>query len=523
MSNQDTMTSKTHLPPTPEAQSMETAIEGIRRMFVDKVQHDHIVDEQQTPAKRAAFIKQHGSAHGVFQVVDNLDKKYQVGLFQPGARFDAWVRYSSDVPDERADKNTTVGIGIKLFAVPGEKALEEDRFATTLDFILQNTEVFFAADAMEMCEFKTAAINGTLDAFLQDHPETARILDEMGKRTVESVLTEPLWSCIPYKFGEDDYCKFVITTQSVAEPNTPADKEAAGYLAKDMQERLYNGDVRLDFFVQLRNNPETQSIISARSLWKESEAVPVKVATLTLPKQNILARGQGAYGESLAYNIWRTLPELAPVGSIADARKVVYRSSAQVRRNVNGETIGEPTEPRLPEAPKPPYQPTFEQPWPPSKEERVENFDGVGELLIDKNHYYDYQYFAVSTRDMPQSVKITTTQQPVSGITSDKVIQLDNTERNKGALRIVFHPQYGTVNSVRFGASVLSEHAAGYVKIIAENQAGEASSMPVMLFQGAGRVTIDADPNNAIVALNIHYIEGLTRLELDDFHISYGA
>ncbi|MDR5615774.1 hypothetical protein [Arsenophonus sp.] len=51
-----------HVHLTPESQDMETAIEGIRRMFVDKVQRDHIVNNRQTPARRAAFIKQHGSA-----------------------------------------------------------------------------------------------------------------------------------------------------------------------------------------------------------------------------------------------------------------------------------------------------------------------------------------------------------------------------------------------------------------------------------------------------------------------------
>lgn len=530
MSNKETMKPEALLSPRGETDTMETAIEGIRRMFVDKVQHDHIVDERQTPARRAAFIKQHGSAHGVFQVVDNLDKKYQVGIFQPGARFEAWVRYSSDVPDERPDKNTTVGIGIKLFGVPGDKALEEDVKATTLDFILQNTEVFFAADAIEMVEFKAAALNGTLDAFLQDHPETARILDEMGKRTVESVLTEPLWSCIPYQFGEHDYCKFVIRTQSVAEPDAPADKEAPGYLAKDMQERLYNGEVRLDFYVQLRNNPDTQSITSARSLWKEDEAVPVKVATLILPQQNILARGQGTYGETLSYNIWRTLPALKPIGSIADARKVVYRSSAQVRRNVNGQSIAEPSEPRLPGAPTPPYQPTFEQPWPPAKAQQqdqentvTENFDAVAELLLEKNKYHDYQYFAVSTRDMQQSVRITDTQHPVAGITAGKVIHFDNTARRQDTLRIVFHPAAGKVKRVRFSVSVAFDNPVFAMHVKALDDKDMPVTMDIALLQGEGRATIEADPGKTISALAFHCNEQLASLELDDFRITYVA
>jgi hypothetical protein len=354
----------TVLPP-PEAGSMQSAIEAIRRLFVDKVQHDHIVNEKQTPAKRAAFIKQHGSAYGVFQVNDDLEEKYRVGIFQPGAYYPAWMRFSSDIPDERPDKNSTVGIGLKLFHVPGEKALEEDVHADTLDFVLQNTEVFFAADAMEMAEFKTAAVNGTLDSWLVDHPETAAILASMDK-PVDSVLTERLWSCIPYKFGPNDYCKYVLSVQSATEPTTPIDMDEPNYLAKDLLERLRNGGARLDFFVQLRTEAN-ESLINARSVWDEKTAVPRKVATLIIPQQNIDARGQAEYGESLSYNIWRTLIDMAPVGSIADARKVVYRSSAQTRRDVNGQSVGEPTQPRPPGAPIPPYEPTFDEPWPPSK------------------------------------------------------------------------------------------------------------------------------------------------------------
>lgn len=369
MSNQKSVNPTNKLPPTPESQNTATAIEAIRRMFVDVVQYRNIVNEQQTPAKRAAFIKQHGSAYGIFQVNDDLDEKYRIGIFQPGFEYPVWVRYSSDIKDNVPDKNSTVGIGIKLFNVPGEKALEEDADATTLDFILQNTEVFFAADAREMSEFKTAALNGTLDIFLQEHPETARILNEMENRTVESVLTETLWSCIPYKFGENDYCKYELKNPSSDIPEKPTDKNDPDYLAKDLQKRLLEGEVRLDFNIQLRNNPKTQSIISARSLWKLDEAIPVKVATLILPQQKVLARAQNEYGESLSFNPWRTLKEMIPVGSIAEARKVVYRSSAQVRRHVNGQVIGEPTEPRAPGAPTPPYSPTFEEPWPPAKGE----------------------------------------------------------------------------------------------------------------------------------------------------------
>jgi hypothetical protein len=79
----------------------------------------------------------------------------------------------------------------------------------------------------------------------------------------------------------------------------------------------------------------------------------VHVATLVLPRQDITDRGQAVYGETLAWNPWHTLPAHAPVGSIADARRVVYQASARVRRDTNGQPIAEPREVR-PDGPFPP-------------------------------------------------------------------------------------------------------------------------------------------------------------------------
>ena len=54
----------------------------------------------------------------------------------------------------------------------------------------------------------------------------------------------------------------------------------------------------------------------------------------------------GHYGENLAFNPWHCLPEYEPAGSISQARRLVYASSATERRNVNGVTTREPDEPK---------------------------------------------------------------------------------------------------------------------------------------------------------------------------------
>lgn len=129
-----------------------------------------------------------------------LPEALRVGLFGRAAEFPAWVRFSADVQPGVPDIRGTVGVGIKLFGVDGEKLLEPDQAATTHDFILQNHDVFFVDTAYDMCAFTCESLNGRGEAYKEAHPITAQVLEDMEK-TVVSALTTPYWSGLPYTFG----------------------------------------------------------------------------------------------------------------------------------------------------------------------------------------------------------------------------------------------------------------------------------------------------------------------------------
>ena len=107
--------------------------------------------------------------------------------------------------------------------------------------------------------------------------------------------------------------------------------------------------------VQRRTSPETMPLDQATVEWLGTG--DVQVATLVIPRQDITARGQVEYGQSLAFNIYRVPPEQAPVpeSSLAMVRKAVYVASSAVRHWANGQPRGEATEPRDPTPP--PLQP----------------------------------------------------------------------------------------------------------------------------------------------------------------------
>jgi hypothetical protein len=331
---------------TPPCDCGKDPIAALKTMFVDIVQGRRIAAGQD-PAQRPVFLRFHGAARGEFVVRPDLPADLKVGVFARD-RFPAWVRFSSDLP-AGPDFKTTVGVGVKLFEVPGRKLLEPETEATTLDFILQNFDVFFVDTAKDMCEFTYAGVVlKDYESYLKKHPKTAQILKDMAQ-VVPSVLATAYWAILPFAFGPDRYVKYKLEPETVpGGPLTPPDTVDPYYMHADLRRRLLAGESRFRFLVQLRTDPDPKKmpLDAATERWSEAASPFVHVATLVLPPQDVDARGQAAYGESLAYNIWRTLPEHAPVGTIAEARKVVYRASAELRRNVNGQPLGEPALPR---------------------------------------------------------------------------------------------------------------------------------------------------------------------------------
>ncbi|MGO1001231.1 LodA/GoxA family CTQ-dependent oxidase [Lysobacter sp. CA196] len=349
------------LPPSPCGCDSDP-ISALTALFVDYYQGRGMAAGRD-PATRPVFLRLHGAAHGRFVVNPDLPESLRVGVFAQGPEFPAWVRFSADVQPGQPDLKGTTGIALKLFGVEGRKLLEPDQDATTHDFILQNHDVFFVDTAKDMCEFTCQSLHGQGDEYLQAHPTTARILEDMEK-TVESVLTTDYWSVLPSRFGEGRAVKYKLEPLDAPAPDAPPNYEDPFYLRADLHARMHRGPARFRFLVQFQSNDRDMPIDAATVRWSEQASPPIQLGTLELPLQDLNARGQSGYGENLAFNPWHALPEHMPLGSIADARKVVYRTSAANRRNVNGIALAEPAAPRPAE-----YAPGVD--YPKAKDTRV--------------------------------------------------------------------------------------------------------------------------------------------------------
>lgn len=315
----------------------------LTEMFVHVGQENRI-RLGQWPAERAVFRKTHGVASGRLEMAHDIPDELKVGVFAH-QRLDAWVRFSSDTTPDAPDLGSTVGIGIKLFGVAGPKALGDD--GDTADFIMQNFPVFFVDDAREMVEFTYAGVVARdYPGYLSD-PDHARcnaILNRMAAKVEGSVLTASYWALLPFRSGADRFVKYRLEPETAPENVANDDPN---YLGVDLCRRLAKREYRFRFMVQLRTNPDTMPLEQATVPWPEDESPFIQVATLVLAQQDVATRGQRAYGEALAFNIWRLPPEQAPFGSIAEARKVAYAEGARVRHEANGQGLQDPPQPRL--------------------------------------------------------------------------------------------------------------------------------------------------------------------------------
>jgi len=295
------------------------------------------IERGQQPAERAVFRKQHGIAYGNFVINKDIEERFKLGIFA-GDSYECAVRFSSDTTPTSPDLHSTLGVGLKLFGIDGENILDG---GTNADFIMQNIDRFFARDAQQMCSFTTAGvIDRDYDSYIEKHPELAAILQAMTKEEA-SVLSASYWAILPFKLGDEQIVKYRLVPENMYK-GTPFNEN--DYLKIDLERRLLKEEATFRFEIQLRTNPETMPIDDAQVVWSTEESPYICIAKLHLTQQNVASIGQAEFGSNLAFNIWRTLSEHEPLGSIAEVRKVVYAASAEARHQANGELLEEPKE-----------------------------------------------------------------------------------------------------------------------------------------------------------------------------------
>jgi len=309
------------------------------------------IREQYQPghARRDAHPKAHGIVRAEFRVNASIPNNLAKGIFVPGKTYEAWIRFSNGLQDDD-NKDDARGMAIKMMGVSGEKLLEDERNATTQDFIMINHPVFFSNEPHRYLSFIKESNSHSLLSkltmpFTLGMKGTLR-LEELSKGKISNPLQIRYWSVVPYQLGigpERQAIKFSVKPSSETVDPMP-ENPGPNYLRDALRASLRKSDQTFRFLVQPRTS-ESLSVEDSVTEWTEEQAPFHEVATVYIPRQDFDSPEQNQFAENISFNPWHALPEHRPIGVINRIRKIVYDHISRVRHGMNSVETKEPSSP----------------------------------------------------------------------------------------------------------------------------------------------------------------------------------
>lgn len=328
-------------PPPDEASSIDSILAIAHR------QYEHDYPPGKLPARRDQHPKAHGCVHAHFIIADDVPSELRHGIFREPRTYDAWIRFSSSSPLMTPDtKRDAHGMAIKIVGVPGEKVLEDERNADTQDFILANNNAFFVRSAHDYVQFMQAFTGGkVLSFFFAWNPfhwrlrELTNMLLSVGKRITNPLHTR-YWSQTPYRLGPHAVKYSAMPHSQTVDPMP--ESPGPDFLREIMIQTLQQGDVFLDFLVQVQTDPVRMPVEDSTVVWDERLSPFRRVATIRIPAQDFDTPERHEFAENLSYNPWHSLPDHQPLGCMNRIRRRVYEMISRLRHERNGVPREEP-------------------------------------------------------------------------------------------------------------------------------------------------------------------------------------
>ncbi len=324
---------------------------------------------------RGVHPKDHGCVTAKFEVLSTVPAKLAVGVFQPGATYGAFIRFSNASVQVGADSfrdpagkpsHGSRGMAVKLMGVRGESLLPLHG-ALTQDFVMVNQPAFAFANVEDYELLSQVLVdhfgepnparNFFVKRFTSGTPEqkqraqrTQQIVQRITADTVDgetgafsqppaSAADNPYFSAAPFLFGDVRVMKF--RASPVARSLDPPDVDDRNYLRTALIKRLKTETIVFDFAIQVRDADQLDlatDIENASTEWSDDY---VSVARITIPPQEFDSPEQRVKCERLFFTPWHGITEHRPLGGINRLRKAVYLGSGQ-HRNLPKEPASSP-------------------------------------------------------------------------------------------------------------------------------------------------------------------------------------
>jgi len=332
-----------------EPEDARAIVEAVRAVVRERFERARRGEVRPSPsgdrAVRDAHPKILGLCKAVVTVPPGVPAGLAHGVFRPGARYDAFVRFSNGAseiqPDAARDGR---GMAIKLCKVDGARLPSEEQ--ATQDFVLIDHPVFFVRDTHDYRELVEAIRAGSQRPFfVRFWPPRVRWRELWNVLRVQkkpaSVLCQTFHSMTPLRLGPH-VVKLRVRPLGRALP-APAEATAENRLAAALAAHLAKEPARFAIEVQVRK-PD-MPVEDATICWSARESPFEPVAELELPVQRPDTAARLAFGDRLSFSPWHGLAEHRPLGSLNRLRRIVYAAIAAERRGLNAQAVPPPFEP----------------------------------------------------------------------------------------------------------------------------------------------------------------------------------
>jgi hypothetical protein len=301
--------------------------------------------------ERGGNTKTHGIVRAEFIVHDGLPPQFRHGIFKEPKTYRAWVRFSGPGPYVTPDIDDVgfMSISIKLMGVPGLKLMKEGEGGEkyTQDMFGVSPPTFVTPDTRANAQLQRESLkNASIFYFVNFHrPHLLDfIMQGLWIKTQSSPFEAPYFSCVPYLLGKEQAMQYSVWPKSNKKtpiPRLPL-RPPDDYLRQAMVKALDQGDVELDFRIQLQTDPHLMPLENAAVLWPERLSPRVSVATLRIPKQKFDSPAQIAFARRLSYNPWHCIEDHRPLGNQSRARFRMYFELSEYRHKMTGVPHYEP-------------------------------------------------------------------------------------------------------------------------------------------------------------------------------------
>ncbi|REF00431.1 peroxidase family protein [Thermomonospora umbrina] len=330
---------ESYLGGTPEAE----------RAILERLARDLMAVQLKTAARRGAGAGVDRAFHAkAILGVDNatlrfrpdLPEDLRAGFARPGAAYPVVVRLSNasgaHAPDSAPDLR---GAALRVQAGP-------DRVH---DLLMTNFPVSHARDAREFVAFAkaTAGADTTVRRAVAlyvrlplavGRSAAARMRRNVlagARRQVRSLALETYWSRAAVLWGDAGPVRYRLRPAAGPPPAPPVPDADPDRLTRELTARLARTDVVFELCVQRYVDARRTPVEDGAAEWRDEDAPPVPVATLTIPRQDLGtadARAAALAVDRLAFDPWNTTEEFRPLGNLNRARKAAYEASAAHRR-----------------------------------------------------------------------------------------------------------------------------------------------------------------------------------------------